>query len=43
MSESSVEIIDETLVPRLILRGGPHITLHLERLVEFKASKADEA
>ena len=42
MSESCVENVEETLVLRVIWKG-PHIPWHIERIVEFKASKADDA
>ena len=43
MSESPVESLEKTLVPRLIWTGGPQIPWHLERPAGFKALKGEEA
>ena len=43
MSESPVETLDKAVGLRLIWTGGMISLLHLERPVEFKASKGDDA
>ena len=43
MSESPVETLDKAVGLRLIWTGGMISLLHLERPVEFKASKCDDA
>ena len=42
MSQCCVEILEETLDPRLIWTGGITSLWHLERHTEFNASKNDE-